>query len=149
MKRIIILLVFAFACKGAAFGQIEKILNQDFNIDNITTVQFDLARSYYLEKWAGTTILVETKIKLRGASPSILKFALESGRYELLMLEDGDKVTIRSKIEKPRVLKNKSNEIEEEVEVRILVPEDFNTEDFSVISREKDTNSSTIRTDDE
>lgn len=148
MKKLLLLFAITALSTTAAFAQIEKIINQDFNIDQFNTVQFELSKDYYLEKWAGTTILVETKVKLTGASPAILKFAIESGRYEILNIEDGDKVTLKSKLSKPPLLKNKSVDIEEVVEVRIMVPEDFNTEDFSVITREKDTNSSTIRNED-
>lgn len=142
------LLVLVMGFWSSAFGQIEKILNQDFNVDRILQIEFDLARDYYIEKWSGTTILVETKIKLEQATPSIMKYALESGRYEILLIEDGEKVTLKSKISRPPRLKNKSNEITETIEVRIMVPEDFNTDDNKLITRVADSNSSTIKIED-
>lgn len=145
MKKLITIFSFVLFKSSISFGQIEKILHQDFNVDRITTVEFDLARDYYLEKWSGTTILVETKIKLGSATPSIMKYALESGRYEILLLEDGEKVTMKSKLSRPPRLKNKNNEITEEIEVKIMVPEDFNTDDIKIITRKEDTNSSTIK----
>ena len=140
---LLILIAFSTLC----FGQIEKIIHQDFNIDNVKTINFALARDFAIEKWAGTTILVETKVRLSSANASVLKLAIEEGRYEILKIEDGEKVTLKSKIEKPRLMRIKGQDVIENVEVRIMVPDEFDIMDKGVISREADTNSSTIRND--
>ncbi|HMG14055.1 MAG TPA: hypothetical protein VK590_01340, partial [Saprospiraceae bacterium] len=124
-------LVFLFTSLMVSFisyGQIEKIIHQDFNIDRITTVDFALSRDYTLEKWAGTTILVETKVKMESASPSVLKLAIEQGRYEILSIEGDNKITLKSKIEKPALFRINNNDVIEMVEVKIMVPDEFNIE---------------------
>jgi len=143
-------LVFLFTSLMVSFisyGQIEKIIHQDFNIDRITTVDFALSRDYTLEKWAGTTILVETKVKMESASPSVLKLAIEQGRYEILSIEGDNKITLKSKIEKPALFRINNNDVIEMVEVKIMVPDEFNIENKASITRAEDTNSSTIKVD--
>ena len=140
-------LVLATLSSYISYSQIEKILHQDFNIDRITTVNFALSRDYTIEKWAGTTILVETKVRLESASPSVLKLAIEQGRYEILPIEDDTKITLKSKIEKPSLFRIKNNDVIETVEVKIMVPDEFDIENKASITRTADTNSSTIKVD--
>ncbi len=140
-------LIIASISSFVSFGQIEKIIHQDFNIDRITQVDFALSRDYTLEKWAGTTILVETKVKMESASPSVLKLAIEQGRYEILAIEGDNKITLKSKIEKPSLFRIKNNDVIETVEVKIMVPDEFNIENKASITRAADTNSSTIKVD--
>lgn len=140
-------LVLACLSSFVSYGQIEKILHQDFNIDRITTVNFALSRDYTIEKWAGTTILVETKVRLESANPSVLKLAIEQGRYEILSIEDDTKITLKSKIEKPSLFRVKNNDVIETVEVKIMVPDEFDIENKASITRAADTNSSTIKVD--
>lgn len=129
-------------------AQIEKILHQDFNIDGMTAVDFDLVGDYYIEKWAGTTILVETKVTLESATPAILRYTLDSGRYEIILLEDGQTATLQTKVGKRLMLRNKSKDVTESISVKIMVPEDFNTEDIKHITRKEDSNASTIKSED-
>ncbi len=43
-------LLIAILSPIVSFGQIEKIIHQDFNIDRITQVDFALSRDYTLQK---------------------------------------------------------------------------------------------------
>ncbi len=46
---------------------------------------------------------------MESASPSVLKLAVEQGRYEILSIEGDNKITLKSKIEKPALYRIKNN----------------------------------------
>ncbi len=109
-----------------ANAQLQKILHQSFEIEEVNSISLDLYGEYEIEKWAGNTILTETHIQLYDATPSILRFFVEQGRYEIegnISNETSFAMVSKDKVRKS--LKTKEGECYEFIKVRILVPEDF------------------------
>ena len=146
MKYFFSFLVSFIAFLPIGFSQLEKTLYQDFNVDQVKSILFEMPREYKIEKWAGTQILIETKVQLMYASEAVLKYIIENERYALLMEPEGDDgIVIRSKEMKPGILKSKAGEVTETVDVKIYIPEEFTIDENNRLYRDLDTNSSTIR----
>lgn len=124
-KLIPLLMSFLFFALNAN-AQLQKILHQSFEIEEVNSISLDLYGEYEIEKWAGNTILTETHIQLFDATPSILRFFVEQGRYEIEgSLNNETSFTMASKDKERRSLKTKEGECYEFIKVRILVPEEF------------------------
>jgi len=126
MKKLIPLLMSFLFFALNANAQLQKILHQSFEIEEVNSISLDLYGEYEIEKWAGNTILTETHIQLYDATPSILRFFVEQGRYEIegnISNETSFAMVSKDKVRKS--LKTKEGECYEFIKVRILVPEDF------------------------
>jgi len=136
MKKLIPLLMsFLFFALNAE-AQLQKILHQSFDIEEVNSISLDLYGEYEIEKWAGNTILTETHIQLYDATPSILRFFVEQGRYQIEGSASNE--TSFSMVSKDKVrksLKTKEGECYEFIKVRILVPEDFTINDQKSLVR--------------
>ena len=126
MFKLIPLLSAMLLFAATANAQLQKILHQSFDVEEITAISLDLHGEYEIEKWAGNTILTETHIQLYDASPSILRFFVENGRYEIEGTASNEtNFAMVSKDKVRKSLKTKHGECYEFIKVRILVPEDF------------------------
>ena len=129
-----------------AQAQLTKVLHQTFEIDSVDKITLDLYGEFTVEKWAGNTILTETKIEIYDASPGIFKFFIEEkGRYDIIAEIDGMTASIFSNDSERKTIKNKQTDTEcfELIKLKILVPEDFNIEDPRNLIREIDSEAST------
>jgi len=105
-------------------AQTEKKLHQSFALAGIKNITIDVAYPYYVETWAGNTILVETSIQLENAPPSIIRMFEQSGRYTII--ENIQDATIKYSLKPiPRkpVLTSKGA-CTETIKMRFLVPTD-------------------------
>lgn len=120
-------LIFAlFFCTTYAHGQLQKIIHEQFEMDTSTTiVQLDLVGEYSVEPWPGNNILVETKIKLYGASKGIMDYFLEKGRYDIEGLLNGNRLTLTAKDKKRQPIRSKNGNFHEEAVVKVYIPDIF------------------------
>lgn len=126
MNKLIPLLSAMLLFAATANAQLQKILHQSFDIEEVTAISLDLHGEYEIEKWAGNTILTETHVQIYDATPSILRFFVENGRYDIegsFSNETSFAMVSKDKVRKS--LKTKEGECYEFIKVRILVPEDF------------------------
>ncbi len=125
MNKLIPLLTCMLFFATIANAQLQKILHQSFEIDAVTSISLDLHGEYEIEKWAGNTILTETRIQIYDASPSILRYFVENGRYDIEGAAEETTFSMVSKVKDRKSIKTKEGECYEFIKVRILVPEDF------------------------
>lgn len=119
-----ILCLFTFS---NAQAQLEEVMHQTFEVGDMDGISLDLVGEYAIEKWAGNTIMTETKVKLYDASPAILNhFVNKDKRYEILADTLSSRLVLSSfdKERKP-IRRSKETECFEEVNVRIFVPDTF------------------------
>ena len=141
---IVFLCVFSFQMANA---QLTKMLHQTFEIDSVDKITLSLVGEYEIEKWAGNTILTETKVELYSATAGIFKFFIEEkGRYDIVAEIDGMTAALFSNDSERKTIKNKENDTEcfEIVKLKIFVPDDFNIDDpvnlIRIIDSEASTN---------
>lgn len=108
-------------------AQMERTIYHVFEVDSVETVELTLAGIPEVHVWAGNTILVETNIQLWEASPEILKYLIEKGRYDVVADTTGAKSrTIRTKEPNRKPLKNKYGvECLEIATAKVFVPDTF------------------------
>ena len=130
--RIFSIMILSLFFVQIANAQLTKVLHQTFEIDSVEKITLSLVGEYEVEKWAGNTILTETKIEIYDATKGIFKFFIEEkGRYDIVAEIDGMNATIFSNDSERRTIKNKETDKEcyEFIRLKIFVPEDFNIDD--------------------
>lgn len=103
----------------------ERTVYQSFEIDSATNIEFKLVGDFELIKWAGNSILTETNIQIWKASPRILDFFIEQGRYEILSSKDIASPLLSSRFLERQPIKTKEGECVEIIKLKIFVPDIF------------------------
>lgn len=130
-------LLFFLSTSHAAFAQMERTIYQVFEVDSIKTVSLDLADVYDIYSWGGSSILVETNIKISFASPEILDYLIKDGRYAIAMdTLAPDAVKIYTKIRDRKPIKTPNGVCTEIPDAKIFVPDTFTwTDDKKRLTR--------------
>lgn len=113
-----------------AAAQMERTVYQTFTLDSISTFQLDVVGFTEVEvkSWAGNTVLSEVQIELWDASPEILNFMVENGRYRFLFEKKGTNARIASEQRDRKLVKTKLSNgaaCRETTVLRIFVPEHY------------------------
>jgi len=121
-----ILYLFILACVAfAGTAQNQKYIHQTFELDTATSLVLDLRGDFVVEKWVGSSIMVETRARLYDASADIFEHFLEAGRYEIESTLKNGALTLSSKDKVRAPIKTTKGVCREEVQVRIFIPEDL------------------------
>ncbi|MBX2874550.1 MAG: hypothetical protein KTR30_20680 [Saprospiraceae bacterium] len=125
MKRYILL--FGLLLFGLGLiAQPKQIIHQSFSVDEMNNVQLDLNSEYEIEMWPGSEILVETKIQLTNATNSIMRYLIDNKRYAIGLDTVGERsVTLLSIDKEKREIETSKGKLEEEIIVRIFMPDFF------------------------
>jgi hypothetical protein len=126
MKNLIITCFLLLAFTPFVNAQMERTVYQSFEIDSMDTVDLDLLGDYDLVVWAGNSVLTETNVQISHATPSILDYLIENGRYEILgeIKQPNAKFTTKLKDRKP--IKNAARtECIEVITLKVFVPDTF------------------------
>lgn len=125
MKHIFTFLFF-FSLQNL-FAQLEKTVHQTFNITDDQNIMVQMNTPFELTAWPGDAVLVETNIKLENATNAILNYVVESGRYEILLQDQGNgaNFNLKEKNTKRAQLTTKNGVVNETVAVKIFVPDFF------------------------
>lgn len=120
--------LFLFCCCFAAllpFGnaQMERTIYQVFPADSVPTIAIDIPGTYEIVAWAGDNIMTETKIQVWNASPDIVKFLIENGRYQLAADKKEQALTIEAKLKERKPIKTPRGECTEIITLKIFVPD--------------------------
>ncbi len=130
------LLFLSLLLSTALQAQLERIIHDEFDVDEISVLNLDLYGEYEIVPWAGNKILVETKIELYSATNAILNHFIEAGRYKIDLLGDVGEASMVSMDMERKPIRTKSGECSEYVSIRLFIPEDFNTTQKNMLSRE-------------
>lgn len=123
VKLFLILLTVSFGTTLSA--QLKETVHQTFEIDEVQSINLDLAGDYEIVKWAGNTLMSKTYIELSDAKPSILNYYLKDGRYELEGTASGESFSLVAKDKVRKSIKFKELTCYEYTNVVIYVPDDF------------------------
>lgn len=122
-----LLISFAILLQGYAFAQMERTVYQVFEVDSVQTVTLDVVGFTYpeLHVWAGNNILTEANIQVWDASPEIVNFLIEQGRYAFEEEKEGDALRIFTKVRKREDIKlpGMHSKCVEQTTVKIFVPD--------------------------
>jgi hypothetical protein len=115
---------------GTLDAQMERTVYQAFEIDSAATITLDLVgfTEVEIKAWAGNTILSEANIQLWEASPEILNYFVENGRYKFGFEKKGDDVSITTQVRERKVIKTKlsgPSGCQEISTLRLFVPENY------------------------
>jgi hypothetical protein len=126
MKKIFIFCLLFFAFSSFVQAQMERTVYQSFEIDSMETLDFDLVGEYELIVWAGNSVLTETNVQISHASPSILDYLIENGRYEILSKIEPKSAAFTTKNKDRKPIKNASKtECIEVITLKVFVPDTF------------------------
>ncbi len=135
MKLSFLSLLF-FLSSTVVSAQISKILHQTFEIGEVAEIQLNLVGEYEIEKWAGNTILTETKIELYDASPGIFNHFVEVGRYDIEGEINETTAQLASKDTERQAIRTREGECFEIIKVKIFVPDTFDVVDNTRLIRQ-------------
>jgi len=130
------LLFLSLLLSTALQAQLERIIHDEFDVEEISAINLDLYGAYEVVPWAGNKILVETKIQLYSANNAILNHFIEAGRYKIDLLKDTEEASMVSVDMERKPIRTKSGECSEHVSIRLFVPEDFNAAQKNLLSRQ-------------
>lgn len=106
-------------------AQLKETLHQTFAIDEANKITIDLPSEVEIVQWAGNTLMTETYIELSDARPSILRYYVGEGRYEILGTATGENYSLVAKDKIRKIIRYKDLECYEFVRVKLFVPDDF------------------------
>jgi hypothetical protein len=111
--------LFLFCCMFVALlpfanAQMERTIYQVFPTDSVPTIAVDIP---------GDNIMTETKIQVWNASPDIVKFLIENGRYQLKADKKDQALTIDAKVKERKPIKTPRGECTEIITLKIFVPD--------------------------
>lgn len=125
MRRILVF--FALCLSTGAAAQMERTVYQVFEVDSIQTISLDIVNFTYpeLHVWAGNSILTEANIQVWDASPEIVNFLIEEGRYAFESEKTGESLRIFSKIRKrmDNRFQSDARKFVEQTTLKIFVPD--------------------------
>ncbi len=126
-----LLRLFPLACLLAlalsASAQMERTVYQVFEVDSSQTVTLDIVGFTYpeLHVWAGNNILTEANIQVWEASPEIVNYLIDQGRYAFETEKSGDTLRIYTKVRKREDIKlpGMHSKCVEQTTVKVFIPD--------------------------
>ena len=123
--------LFVFLCgcllSLQAAAQMERTVYQVFEVDSIPTVTLDIVGFTYpeLHVWAGSSILTEANIQVWNASPEIVKYLIENGRYAFEQEKTTEQLRIFSKVRQRKDIKlpGMKRKCVEQTTVKVFIPD--------------------------
>lgn len=143
MIRRSLVALFFFALSGAVSAQMERTVYQVFEVDSVQTVTLDIVNFTYPEIhiWAGNNILTEANIQIWDASPEIVNFLIEKGRYAFDSEKTGENLHIFSKIRERADVKlpGMRSKCVEQTTLKVFVPDiyEFNPAEWAADQTDK------------
>lgn len=120
------LFIISLLTVSNAEAQLEKVMHQTFEVGTAEAISLDLVGEYSIEKWAGNTVMTETKVELYEASPAILNhFVNKANRYEVVADTLHNQLQLSSLDKERKPIRTKTQECPEIVHIRIFVPDTF------------------------
>ena len=115
---------------NAVQAQMKRTIYETFEVDSSASVVLDLVgfTDIEIKAWAGNTVLTEVNIEIYDASPEILNYFVEQGRYKFAFERKGDAVNIATQVRERKVIKTKLSGpggCQEKVGVRVFVPDNY------------------------
>lgn len=108
-------------------AQMERTVYQVFEVDSIQTVVLDIVGFTYpeLHVWAGNNILTEANVQVWEASPEIVNYLIDQGRYAFDSEKKEDVLRVFTKIRKREDIKlpGMKTKCVEQTTVKVFIPD--------------------------
>ncbi len=126
MLRILFILAVFCSLHTAVQAQAVRRYHQNLLLTDATSLQLDVQDAQVeIIKWAGSDVLVETKVSITSGSAAILNHLQKEGRYDLMVsVQDGTAQLVRKQA-KRQPIKAKGLDMDEAVHYTISVPENL------------------------
>lgn len=142
MKKLITFLLILFSYSSQA--QVERTIYQTFEIkDEVQSVSLDVVNEFEIEKWAANNVMAVTVVKMDGGAKHILDFYIGEGRYDLEIEGDETALNLFALDKKRRGVKYKGVVVEENVKIKLHIPENFELKGKSLVRITEPTASTT------
>lgn len=123
------LLAFVFSVSAActsADAQYAKTIHTTFPAVGVERVKVAVADSLTVGTWAGNVILVQTDVRLFNTTEGLFRHLTgEAGRYRIASSREGTTLNIVSEEPERRTIDTSVGVLEEEIHVKVLLPEDY------------------------
>lgn len=133
--RLICMSLLLVGVVQSARGQLQRILHQSFEVDSANLIRLDLYGDFVAQTWSGNAVLTETQVKVYGATPGILEYALEQGRYDIQAVHREEEVRLESVDMIRPVIATSEGQSYEEVLTTVYIPDQFQPDSEQVWSR--------------
>jgi hypothetical protein len=126
----------------SVYGQLERTLHHIQAVDSAGLISLQLPESYQCQliNWAGDNLLIETRVVVRHGSMPLVKDFIKNGRYDIVFEHKNDSLTVKPRmLKRPTVrLPNAKRAVEEDIEVKIFVPDMYDwTDDKRTLTLKK------------
>jgi hypothetical protein len=127
----------AYFIVNQVFGQLEKTIHQTFNVTDATNIAVQVSGDFKVENWPGDAVLVETSIKLENATNAILKHVVETGRYTIVLEDQGNgsNFLLKEQNTKRAKINTKNGLVNETIEIKIFIPSFFDISNPTLCTR--------------
>lgn len=120
-------LLFGCLLSFQLFAQMERTVYQVFEVDSVQNVTLDIVGFTYpeLHVWAGNNILTEANIQVWEASPAIVNFLIDQGRYAFESEKNGDSLRVFTKVRKREDIKlpGMHSKCTEQTTIKVFIPD--------------------------
>ncbi len=107
-----------------AGAQAQRIVHSAFLWpDSARQLTIDLPWTYSVTSWVNNSILVEMTVRMENGSESLLKSALDNGRYALTLESGGDSCRLANNPKGLLPLETSRGKVNEYLTVKIYLPE--------------------------
>ena len=128
-QRLSALLFLLAVGSAAATAQFAKTVHYTFPTEGVERISIRVADSLSVGRWAGNVILVRTDVRLSNATEGLFRYLTgEGGRYEVTASREGDVLNVLSVEPERRPIETSVGVLEEEIHVKVLLPEDYDGE---------------------
>lgn len=125
-QRLLASLPLLLAAATTALAQFPERIHRTFPTAGVEEVRIDVVDSVTVERWAGNVILVQTDVRLFNTTEGLYRYLTgEAGRYEVTSSREGATLNIMSAEPERKSIETSVGVLEEEVHVKVLLPEDF------------------------
>lgn len=129
MTRLLASFFLVFVCSVLAYGQTIRRFHQNFEIDEIKTLQLAVDGDVTVNTWSGNTILVEIYIETKVGSPAVINLLQKDGRYDLDIQKSVTASVVVNKVKHRKSIKVKGLDMDETIKYTISVPDSFSAQD--------------------
>ena len=117
----------------SAQSQTVRRFHQNFDVEEIESIDIQVKGNVQVNTWAGNTILVEVNITTANGSAAVLNMLQKEGRYDLDLKKNGLSGQVENKMTHQQNIKVKGVEMDETIEYTISIPDSFRAENVEVM----------------
>ena len=122
----VLVLVFWVSGAGNLVAQVHHTNYQTFLLDTVKTFSIAFQDSLQLEEWAGSDLMVQTAVTMRGCRDQVLLALAKQGRYDFKVSANPDSSLVLAVKEEARgIIQAGFSDCEEVITIKVYIPDSF------------------------